>query len=399
MPQTLPTRISLVIQDLYLGGAQYVTAQVANGLVQRGYLVDLVVSRVHSRYMQERPDLKPFALHPGVRNVVLPHVKASRNVLALRNYFRTSRPAVVFIMQSTYLPPVILASRLCRARPRVVVVDHSVVRPHAHLDYNADDKKTGRPPWLPSGFLAQFVRNTASWWSYRLADRCAGVGQGATDAIAVVYKVPRDRLITLCNPVVDGLFHEKLAQSPAHDWLSNKTKPVIVAAGAHTWVKRFDILLRSFSEVRKRQSCRLIVFGEGPETQRLRDQARMLNVSEDVDFPGFTSNLPAHIRQADVFVVSSRFESFSVVLVEALAAGTPVVATASADYPSGPREILDGGRHGLLVPPEDAAALAGAIQRVLEGDGIKPTPESWAPYTIDRVLDGYLACIHGLLVK
>ena len=127
--------------------------------------------------------------------------------------------------------------------------------------------------------------------------------------------------------------------------------------------KDFGTLLRAFAAFRHQREGRLVVLGEGPERASLLALAASLGVSAEVDFPGFLPNPYALMRRADLFVLSSAWEGFGNVLVEAMACGCPVVSTRC---PSGPDEILEDGRYGELVPVGAADALAGAIARTLD---------------------------------
>ena len=106
--------------------------------------------------------------------------------------------------------------------------------------------------------------------------------------------------------------------------------------------------------------------------------------------PGFVSNLPAEIKAADAFVVSSETESFSIVLVEALAAGVPVVST---NCPLGPPDILQHGKYGILCAVNDPESLSMALQKVLDGQGIVPPRDAWEKYTLEKVMDNYECAI------
>jgi glycosyltransferase involved in cell wall biosynthesis len=98
-----------------------------------------------------------------------------------------------------------------------------------------------------------------------------------------------------------------------------------------------------------------------------------LGLGADVKLPGFVGNPAAYIGRAAAFVMSSSWEGMPVALIEALALGTPIVST---DCPSGPTEVLDGGKYGELVPMDDSAALAAAVTRVLDGER-KADPAEW----------------------
>jgi glycosyltransferase involved in cell wall biosynthesis len=122
--------------------------------------------------------------------------------------------------------------------------------------------------------------------------------------------------------------------------------------------KDFALLLAAFAKLRQHSNARLLILGEGPLRGELEALKCRLGLDGAVDMPGFVASPYPYLAKADVFVLSSAWEGFGNVIVEALACGTPVVST---DCPSGPGEILADGRYGMLVAPGDAAALAQAI--------------------------------------
>jgi glycosyltransferase involved in cell wall biosynthesis len=163
--------------------------------------------------------------------------------------------------------------------------------------------------------------------------------------------------------------------------------PVIVTAGRLTPVKDHRTLLRAFALLRTRRPARLVIFGEGPLEDELHRYSSELGIGGDVLFPGYVNDPHACYAVADVFVLSSTSEGFGNVLVEAMAAGVPVVST---DAPHGPREILMDGQFGPLVPVGDAEALAAAISAMLH----HPTSEALlkaraSDFDLDRIADAY----------
>lgn len=368
-------KIAFVIQDLYRLGAQYVTSLLAKGLANRGHQVDVVVSGIHEVIGRQRPELNPFPVPDNVGMVQLPQLKASRNIFALAQYFKQRRPDVVMPMSSNYEPACALALCLLpkTSRPRFMPVEHL-----GGIGMSREASRVGGNTHL--------LGTALSWLIATLAEGAIAVSQGVADALEKTGKYPREKISVIYNPVIDDAFFEKKAEAAVHPWLMYKTSPVIIAAGAHVPLKGFDLLLRAISLVQKDVSCRLILFGEGPQTESLGMLAKNLNLQDKVSFPGHTHNLPSELKHADVFVVSSHCESFSVVLVEALACGVPVVST---DCPSGPREILRNGMYGTLVQPDDPQALADGIKDVLMGKGASPVQESWAPFTLEEIVERY----------
>ena len=240
-------KVSLVIQDLFCQGAQYVTAVVARGFVQRGYEVDMVVGKVHRDIGRERPELTAFEVPDAVRWIHLKNRKASRNILELVGYIKRERPDVVFTMCSTYDKAVGLALWLCgRSRPIFLPVEHG-----AFLEI------------APRLNVSQRLLN---WlWCYHV-DLQLAVSRGVKNAlVGVQRRFPADKVFVVDNPAIDEVYWQKVAQRPNHPWLSARRGKVFVAAGAHDRLKGYDILIRAFSKLADK-SARLIIFGDGPET-------------------------------------------------------------------------------------------------------------------------------------
>ena len=149
------------------------------------------------------------------------------------------------------------------------------------------------------------------------------------------------------------------ALPPLDGGVSDGSARLVAAAGRLNPQKGFDLLIRSFAQVVERApGWRLVIHGGGTEKQRLRDLIFEHALDEHVGLPGPTQTLGEELAKASLFALSSRFEGFGMVIVEAMSKGLPVV---SFDCPRGPAEIIEHGRDGLLVPPEDVDALAAAL--------------------------------------
>jgi len=184
----------------------------------------------------------------------------------------------------------------------------------------------------------------------------------ARDAIAVL-KIPQEKMEVIYNPVdVRELHRLAGSEEKTHKWLQGGDPPLVLAVGRLDAVKDFPMLVRAFAEVHRSRDARLIILGEGPERTRILKEAERCGVSEWVDLPGYVDNPFVFMKAADVVVVSSVSEGLSNVMIEALALGTPVVSTDCG----GPREILQNGVFGEIVPVGDSEAMAAAIERVLE---------------------------------
>lgn len=144
---------------------------------------------------------------------------------------------------------------------------------------------------------------------------------------------------------------------------SQNPSPVVIGAGRLEAAKGFDILIRAHALLlREGVRHRVVIFGEGKDRAQLEKLASELGVEKSVVMPGYVSNIIESMKGAAAFVLCSRYEGFGMVILEAMAAGLPVIA---ADCPSGPSEVLEGGKYGILIPPEDPASLADALRRIL----------------------------------
>ena len=172
----------------------------------------------------------------------------------------------------------------------------------------------------------------------------------------------KEQLRVIYNPVVSAGFSEMVnAESPFP--LLALDRPNFIAVGRLSEAKNYPLLLRAFARLRKKIPCRLILLGEGEQRSRLESLIVELGLFRDVLLPGFVQNPFPYVAAADCFVMSSNREGLPGALIQALACGTTVVST---NCESGPSEILENGKYGLLVPVGDEEAFTKAMQQALE---------------------------------
>ncbi|MCX7681258.1 MAG: glycosyltransferase [Anaerolineae bacterium] len=195
---------------------------------------------------------------------------------------------------------------------------------------------------------------------YRRVARIVAISQGIAVEMARRLALPLDKFRVIHNPIAVTEVRRQAAQ-PVD--ISPMACPLLVAVGRLDPQKNLPLLFRAVARVMQEQPVMLYVLGEGRERPRLEALIQSLGLQSHIHLLGFQRNPYAYVKRADLFVLSSDYEGFANVLVEALAVGTPVVAT---DCPYGPREILADGQYGRLVPPGDESALAQAILAALQ---------------------------------
>jgi glycosyltransferase involved in cell wall biosynthesis len=254
---------------------------------------------------------------------------------------------------------------------RVVVSEHNQM---SQTVQHATQLKNRFTPWFAKRF-------------YPWADGIVAVSQGVAQDLSAASGLPADAIQVIYNPVITPLFLEKAQEPLDHPWFAPGQPPVILGVGKLEAQKDFPTLIRAFAQVRDRYPARLMILGWGPDRPQLEALIAELGLAEDAALPGYVENPYAYMARAALFALSSAWEGLPTVLIEAMAAGVPVVST---DCESGPQEILNRGQYGTLTPVGDSRALAEAMLAVLKGQR-KPAAADWLnQFTLGAVTQRYL---------
>jgi glycosyltransferase involved in cell wall biosynthesis len=209
------------------------------------------------------------------------------------------------------------------------------------------------------GRIRRSIHYKVSSFIYPRLDSIIAVSNGVKDNIIKALSCLPEKIKVIYNPV-DIQRIRVLSKIPS---IIQSDKPYIVSVGRMVFPKGFDILIKAYAEVLKSGiEHDLVIIGDGPERNSIIELIRQLGLDKKVIITGFMENPFNLVKNADIFVMSSRFEGFGLVLCEAMALGVPVIAT---DCKSGPREVLDNGEYGILVPTEDFRKLADSIVSLL----------------------------------
>lgn len=353
MEQTDNPDIVFYARQLYNGGVDRVVFNLAEEFLARGIRPVILVD-LDNPWSPFR-DLIP----EGVPYEVLEASSALARITKLRAYLRRTRPRAVMCTGFGF-PNLcaILVRWIAGFRFRLMLTEHCF--PSVDLD--------AARPWQSRYWFFRLAHML-----YPFADTIVAVSKGTAQDLAKVIQIDPATITCIYNPIVsDGLIES--GQAPVdHPWFHDPDVPVVIGVGRLEHQKDFGTLITAFSKVRRQMRCRLMILGDGSEREMLTGLVRNLGLSDDVALPGFAPNPHAYTAKASLFVLSSRFESLANVVIEAMALGTPVIAT---DCPSGPAEALDNGRFGRLVKVEDADELAGAMLDALRKRPA-PVPKSW----------------------
>jgi glycosyltransferase involved in cell wall biosynthesis len=355
-------RVALADRNLH-GGVGVVYIRLAEEFLRRGIAVDILTyakARDAELPAPEGTNLLRAAGPEGLSGLVL-----------MARYLHRYRPQAMILHRRKTLALALTARRLTRSSVQLYAVMHNLIISPETRNPKRKLRKEGR-------LLGQM-------------DGIGAVSACLADETASVYGLARDRIDVLPNPVVTDELLAKAQAKPDHPWLAPDSVPLILGAGRLDAQKDFATLIKAFARVREDRPCRLLIAGDGPQRSALETLVNDLALRNDILLPGHLADLPAWMRQAALFVLSSAWEGFGNVLVEAMAIGTPVVST---DCRCGPRQILQNGRWGPLVQVGDDTALARAMVATLdEPPRSESLYEATARYSATASAKAYLGAL------
>jgi GalNAc-alpha-(1->4)-GalNAc-alpha-(1->3)-diNAcBac-PP-undecaprenol alpha-1,4-N-acetyl-D-galactosaminyltransferase len=331
-------RITLVIFSLNAGGAQRVLLTMADHWARQGRFVTVITLD------SETADF--FPVPDGVQRVALDLAEPTKRLEVLRTSFRKIRRLRAAIHDSN---PDVVVSFIDKTNLLVLL---SCVGLGIRVVVSERIDPRNQPIEAPYEMLRRVLYRRA----FALVVQTQSVRAWAESFMR------QDKVFVIPNPIETGP-HEPVGEYRLPEG------PVVFAAGRLHHQKGFDLLLDAFASCTDRHpEWSLVIFGEGPERTELELRVRALGIGTKVQLPGEVKGLRSLYEHADLFVLSSRWEGFPNVLLEAMARGLPVVST---DCPSGPADMIEDGRNGLLVPPNDVGALTRAMDELMSEEGLR----------------------------
>jgi glycosyltransferase involved in cell wall biosynthesis len=340
----------------------------ANAFSERGYAVDLVLAKVQGPFLSN--------VLPSVRIVDLKVERVIMSLLPLIRYLRRNRPTAMLVAMTHTNLVAILARMLSASSTRLVVSERSTI--------SVDRSKA-------QGLVARIIYALVPKL-YPYADCIIAVSQASSADLERYANLPAASVKVIYNPFDLEYIKGSAAEALDHPWFRPGQPPVVLGIGRLTQQKDFSSLILAFAKLRQKGSTlRLMILGEGELRANLEaDVAECGLTADDVQMPGFVSNPYAYLARCAVFVLSSRWEGLPGVLIEAMACGAPVVST---DCPSGPSEILEGGRWGGLVPMGDVSILALAIAEALNRTHYPEVIKRSAFFAVGSAVDKYMSTL------
>jgi glycosyltransferase involved in cell wall biosynthesis len=361
--------VAFFLPNLAGGGAEKVAINLLKGLLQQSVCLDLVLASADGPFMNRIPE--------GVRVIDLAAGRVSKAIIPLAQYLRERQPQALLSHLNYANVAAVLAKKIARTKTKLILVEHNTVS--AHKSKVQSFKLVNR--------LMKIL--------YPEADYVVAVSKDASQDLEQYLGFTQKRVRTIYNPVVDQDLFAKAQESLVHPWFQPDSPPVFLGVGRLIELKDFGSLIKAFGLLRRAKAARLLILGEGEQREELEHLIQDLELFDDVMLGGFVDNPFVYMKRASAFVLSSRSEGLPNVLIEAMACGCPVIST---DCQTGPREILDSGKYGVLVPVSDEVALCEAMLRVLESPNIereKLVSRSLHLASIEKATLEYLSLINN----
>jgi len=332
-------RLTILLPNLAGGGAERLHVHLAKNWHAQGFKVDFVLMQRQGELLELLPD--------SIGVVDLGVSRLRQLALPLVSFLRKARPDVVIVAMWPLTSIAVLSWLLAGKPGRLFLSDHS------QLSISCMLQEIPTPKWL----LSLIMRCT-----YPFASGIIAVSEGVKQDMCKLGGLSDTKVRVIYNPTAIGVSPHREPLAIRQELWGKGFDHHILSVGKLKEAKDHATLIKAFALLPASLNAKLTILGEGSLRTKLEALVLQLGLAGRVAMPGFAMDPYPWFRSADLFVLSSRWEGFGNVIVEAMECGVPVVST---DCPSGPSEILENGRYGKLVPILDPNTLADAIQQTL----------------------------------
>lgn len=352
-------KVCFVLPSLNGGGAERAAVQILNGLDPNQWDRSMFLFAREGPYLAE--------VDPSIAITSADTASRWGRWRALRSFIARERPDLVMAFLSFF--SALSAVRAAHTRAKVVF---NLQTPMSAFLTDADYHWQRR--WHKAAFAA------VARVGYAAADLIIATSHGVARDLTNTFGIDPGHIRVLANPVDLDRVRAAIAEPIDAAVLPPGEAPLIVAAGRLAEAKNYPLMIEAFAMLRQRMPARLCILGQGELEGEVRQLIAARGLSGSVSLAGFQANPWKYIAKADVFLLTSRYEGFGNVLIEAMALAVPVVATASA----GTRDIVDQDGDGLLVDSHTPQAVAAALGRVLENRDLRASLSSQAAASAEQ---------------
>ncbi len=349
--EKMPEKIIFLTTDMSVkGGTPRIIADIVNALSGEYHIMILALEGTKSAYALNE-DVKAVSLEGKVKfkSRFLNTLLSFSKMLKMAMVIRRERPQTVISLHPRANLNNVLAKKLFGLSYRCIIYELNFTP----IQYGES---------LSGKLMRLLIRAL-----YRHSDLALANAGELADEMGRNYSIPCKKLRVIHNPCDIEKIAAMSKEAVEISWF-NEGIPVILTVGRLIKQKNHAMLLRAMRRVSEKVQVRLVILGEGPLKEELIRTAANLGVDREVLLPGWRDNPFKYMSRAKVFVLSSDYEGLPNVLIEALACGVPVIST---DCPSGPEEILCGGKYGIVVPVGDEEAMAEGMIRLLEDGNLR----------------------------
>ncbi len=361
MASNYPAHIAFFLPALNSGGAEKSVLLLAEHFAAKGITIDILLVKKEGAYLTQIP-ANVTVIELGGRGMV-------QSIFPLMHYLKTTNPN--WLISGLPGPNVIalMARELFKTATKILITQHHPFTENAAASVKIRTK----------------IRTALARFLFKRADKITAVSRGvATDLSRVLNaNIP---IAVVHNPLNIKRITDLSASSPVHPWLIQKDHPTFIAVGRLAPPKDYETILQALTDI---PSIRLLIAGEGQDRVKIQHLIQILNLEDRVMLLGLIDNIYAAVNAADAMILSSHHEGFGNVLIEAMAIGTPIIAS---DCPYGPAEITENGTLGHLFPVGDSHALKSAMEATIKqplvtADMLKSKARK---YSIDTIAKKYL---------
>ncbi len=357
-------KITLYIPSLEGGGSERFVINFLKGFKNKNFKLTLILEKKEGEYLKAVPE-----------NVIIYNLNTNFYLfvfLKLIKYFKKENPDFFISFFPVKNIISLLAGYFSRTKTKIIISSRTT--------FSIAATNMGNPI---KRFLTKFILPFLMSIIYHKADSIVCVSKGVAKDLSQIIG-NSDKIKVIYNPIDNEHILSLAKEKVGSVWFDNSSVPVILAVGRLIKAKDYPTLIGAFHEVLKKRSVRLAIIGRGEEKEILENIVNNLGISSNVVFLGFQDNPYKYMASATIFVLSSIREGFPNVLIETMACGTPAIST---NCKSGPNEIIENGRNGLLVPVGNEEALANAIIKLLDNPDLR---KSLSKEGKKRVKDFYL---------